>query len=553
MGPRWFPSWVWFYLWPLIMLTSRLYFLAVNLIFALYNYFQPRKWVPEPTDRLLLISATQAAKLISQKEITSRQLIDAYIRRIEQINPIINAMVVNFFDDARAEADEADRTIENLSGDEVKELFQKKPLLGVPFTVKDAFEIEDVVVTCGVYNMKDVKSKSTAESIIRMKNAGAVLLGITNVAEASMWFESNNTIYGRTVNPYDSRRIAGGSSGGEGALIGAAGSVVSWFYPSIVLILYRNAFRWDLDQVRIFSVLLFHQRLSGFEIATTSDIGGSIRIPSFVGGIFGMKPTPNMVPLDGHIPVKRDFQGEMLRIGPMCRYAEDLPLLLKILVGPNASKLNLDEPVVRKKLRLFYAEGLQDCPVTQSLSCEMRHALRKAVKLLEMKYDTNATRICLPTANYACEMFVLSMEDETQSDIREWIVNPYSGQGKVDCWKELPAFMMGKSKHTLPSILQGILATINPFTPGRHREVINMRDRLRNQLEQLLSDDGILLFPCWSVTAPFHNETVFEPFDLGYTALWNCLRLPAISCPVGLDAKGLPLGVQVGFINSNFL
>ncbi|PAV77419.1 hypothetical protein WR25_16182 isoform C [Diploscapter pachys] len=385
MGPRWFPSWVWFYVWPLIMLISRLYFLAVNLIFALYNYFQPRKWVPEPTDRLLLISATQSAKLISQREITSRQLIDAYIRRIEQINPIINAMVVSFFDDARAEADEADRTIENLNGDEVKELFQKKPLLGVPFTVKDAFEVEDVVVTCGVYNMKDVKSKSTAETIIRMKNAGAVLLGITNVPEASMWFESNNTIYGRTVNPYDSRRIAGGSSGGEGALIGAAGSVVG----------------------------------------LGSDIGGSIRIPSFVGGIFGMKPTPNMVPLDGHIPVKRNFQGEMLRIGPMCRYAEDLPLLLKILVGPNASKLNLDEPVVRKKLRLFYAEGLQDCPVTQSLSYEMRHALRKAVKFLEMKYDTNATRICLPTANYACEMFVLSMEDETQSDIREWIVNPY--------------------------------------------------------------------------------------------------------------------------------
>ncbi|KIH48899.1 hypothetical protein ANCDUO_21028, partial [Ancylostoma duodenale] len=116
-----------------------------------------------------------------------------------------------------------------------------------------------------------------------MEAAGAILIAITNVPEACYWLESSNGIYGLTKNPYDSRRIVGGSSGGEGALISAAGSV----------------------------------------IGIGSDIGGSIRIPSFMNGIFGLKPTPGVVPLDGHVPMPKGFQTEMLRVGPMCRYVED--------------------------------------------------------------------------------------------------------------------------------------------------------------------------------------------------------------------------------------
>ncbi|KHJ92591.1 hypothetical protein OESDEN_07517 [Oesophagostomum dentatum] len=103
---------------------------------------------------------------------------------------------------------------------------RSKPLLGVPFTVKDAVEVSGQIITCGVYNHRDNRCTKSAEVIRRMEAAGAILIAVTNVPEACYWVESSNGIYGRTNNPYDSRRIAGGSSGGEGALISAAGSVV---------------------------------------------------------------------------------------------------------------------------------------------------------------------------------------------------------------------------------------------------------------------------------------------------------------------------------------
>uniref|UniRef100_A0A1I7Y281 Amidase domain-containing protein n=1 Tax=Steinernema glaseri TaxID=37863 RepID=A0A1I7Y281_9BILA len=104
-----------------------------------------------------------------------------------------------------------------------------------------------------------------------------------------MWWESVNSVYGRSRNPYDTRRITGGSSGGEGALISAAGSV----------------------------------------IGIGSDIGGSIRMPAYFNGVFGLKPSPGVVPLDGHLPEPIGYRERMLRIGPMCRYAKDLKTMLQ--------------------------------------------------------------------------------------------------------------------------------------------------------------------------------------------------------------------------------
>uniref|UniRef100_A0A183GLD8 Amidase domain-containing protein n=1 Tax=Heligmosomoides polygyrus TaxID=6339 RepID=A0A183GLD8_HELPZ len=139
-----------------------------------------------------------------------------------------------------------------LNDEELQELVKAKPLLGVPYTCKDAIEVEGQVVTCGIYSQQGVKCTSSAEVIKRMNAAGAILIALTNVPEVCMWVESQNGIYGRTKNPYDTRRSVGGSSGGEGALISAAGSL----------------------------------------IGVGSDIGGSIRIPSFSNGVFGMKNTP---------------------------------------------------------------------------------------------------------------------------------------------------------------------------------------------------------------------------------------------------------------------
>uniref|UniRef100_A0A8L8JVF4 Amidase domain-containing protein n=1 Tax=Heligmosomoides polygyrus TaxID=6339 RepID=A0A8L8JVF4_HELPZ len=193
------------------------------------------------------------------------------------------------------------------------QLFQRRPFFGVPFSCKDSFSVEGQIVTCGSYYRRNHRCENTALAVQRVREAGGILIAITNVPEWCCWIESDNCVYGRSNNPYDTRRIVGGSSGGEGALISSAGT----------------------------------------PIGVGSDIGGSIRIPSFCNGIFGMMPTPGqrcranfhapitdcqrtrfwasgIVPLDNYIPVPVGYKKQVLRVGPMCRYVEDMPLLLKV-------------------------------------------------------------------------------------------------------------------------------------------------------------------------------------------------------------------------------
>ncbi|KAM3720282.1 Fatty-acid amide hydrolase [Dirofilaria immitis] len=276
-----------------------------------------------PRNELLMISATRAAEMIRNGEITSLSLVEAYIKRIREVNGTINAVVQMNFKEALLKAQETDEMLQSLNQDseEFRSLGSRKPLLGVPFTLKDSIEANGLYCTIGISYRKKSVSDEDAIVVQRMKNAGAILLAVTNVPEVCMWWESMNVVYGRTKNPYDSRRISGGSSGGEAALISAAGSV----------------------------------------IGIGSDIAGSIRMPCYFNGIFGLKPTPGMIPLKGHLPHMDGYRTEkMLLIGPMCRYAEDLSLLLKIFAGcEGRNLLQLDTPCNMKKIRIFYMEGLK--------------------------------------------------------------------------------------------------------------------------------------------------------------------------------------------------
>ncbi|VDL64120.1 unnamed protein product [Nippostrongylus brasiliensis] len=490
---------------PLLMVVSRIHFMMVHLIFEFIHLFTSRIYVTKPTDGLLMISATQAVQKIINREISSLELVEAYIHRIEQVNPIINAVVVKNFDEARAKAQEVDAQIADAADSELDEMFQNKPLLGVPFTMKDAIMVDGHVITCGIFNRKDDRCDQTAEVVERMRAAGGILLAISNVPEVCMWVESSNTIYGRTANPYDARRMAGGSSGGEGALLGAAASV----------------------------------------IGIGSDIGGSIRMPAFFNGIFGMKTTPGVIPLDGHIPIATQYKAQMLRIGPMCRFAEDIPLLIKIMGGDRVPSLNLDEPVSMRKLRIFYMEGINDVPLIQPLSKDMRTTLRKAVGYFERKYDLVAHRLDLPLARFAIEMFVVSMYQKGGPKLSEYMLCAEGSKGHVNTPIELIKFFMGKSNHTLPGIIGAIIDDADAMSDEQKKEICYKRDRLIRELKELLSTDGIFLFPSWPCTALYHNQPLLAPVNFAYTALFNAIAFPAIECPMGLDKNGIPLGVQI--------
>lgn len=239
-------------------------------------------------DDLYYLSLTDMIHGIRTKEISSVELVTACIRRIESVNPKLNA-VVNFLpDQALEQARKADAALARGRSLGI--------LHGIPMTLKDSLDTAGVVTTAGTMGRKDYIPESDATVVSRLKNAGAVLLGKTNTPELTLQLETDNLVFGRTNNPYDLSVIPGGSSGGASAIIASGGSP--------------------------------------FDIGT--DYGGSIRQPSHFCGITGIKPTHGRVPRTGHI---LDYNAGLTEsyqtIGPMARQVADLDVLLPIISGPD--------------------------------------------------------------------------------------------------------------------------------------------------------------------------------------------------------------------------
>ncbi len=237
---------------------------------------------------IIYSSVVQLAKAIKAKEISSVEIVQAHLKRIEEVNPKLSAVVQLRGDEALAEARLAD---EALARGESNGL-----LHGIPMTIKDSLDTVGVITTGGTLGRKNFVPEKDATVVTRLKNEGAILLGKTNTPELTLAFETNNVIYGRTNNPYDLARSSGGSSGGAAAIIASGGSP--------------------------------------FDIG--SDYAGSIRLPAHFCGIAGLKSTSGRVPRTGHIlPYAMGATDAYQAIGPLARTVEDLTLLLGIIAGPD--------------------------------------------------------------------------------------------------------------------------------------------------------------------------------------------------------------------------
>lgn len=241
---------------------------------------------PEPKGTgLTHLSATGLATMIRAKKVSSVEVVTAFLRRIEAVNPKLNAAVALCADRALDEARKADAL---MARGEVR-----GPLHGVPMTLKDSIDAEGVVSTGCTLGRKGFLPKADATVAARLRAAGAILMGKTNTPEFTMGSFTDNLVYGRTNNPYDLTRIPGGSSGGSGALVAAEGTP--------------------------------------FDIG--SDTGGSIRSPCHFNGVAGIKPTQCRVPRTGHIVDLHGIFNTRTQLGPIARRVEDLDLILRIIMG----------------------------------------------------------------------------------------------------------------------------------------------------------------------------------------------------------------------------
>jgi amidase len=282
-------------------------------------------------EELLSASATTLARRIRNRELSAHEVVEAHLRRIEQINPRVNAVVQLAADHALDAARAADAALarSQLLG----------ALHGVPFTVKDWIDTAGLPCTGGDPRFQDRCPQQDATVVARMRQAGAILLGKTNVMV-------ENPVYGRTNNPYNLQYSPTGSSSGEAALIAAGGS----------------------------------------PLGLGSDSGGSIRQPAHACGIVGLKPTTGRVPLTGHFPFISAMNDPRTTIGPLARYVEDVALVLPILAGvdwQDASVVPVPlhdwRAVDLRPLRVaFYTEHAEAAPTP-----ETAEACRHTARLLE--------------------------------------------------------------------------------------------------------------------------------------------------------------------------
>ncbi len=456
-----------------------------------------------PIDPALRASGQDLARQIASGVRSSRDILEAHLAEITRVNPTLNAMVQTRFEQARAEAEAADRSVREERDEELP------PLHGVPCTVKECFAVKGFVQSAGLVSRRNHVATEDATAVARLKRAGAVIMGVTNLSELCMWMESSNRVYGRTNNPYDPTRIVGGSSGGEGAIIGAGASP------------------WGLG----------------------SDIGGSIRMPAFFNGIFGHKATGGLVPGTGQFPIGENEATRYLCTGPLTRRAEDLMPLLRILAGPDgidpgceARPILDDDPAVVPKLRVLTVPEDGTTPVSPSLRSAQAAV---ADALAREGADVREATFAPLAKSFDIWSSMLGMAGgET---FRGMLQNGSErGMGI-----ELARYALGRSPHTFPALVLALLEKVTKLSSKRIRHFAALGHELKAALVDAIGPTGIMLYPSYASVAPKHHAPLLPPDRWVYTAILNVMELPVTQVPLGLDADGLPLGVQVVAVHGN--
>ncbi|XP_065211885.1 fatty-acid amide hydrolase 2-A-like [Planococcus citri] len=488
------------------------FFVLGKIVAPFYSYYanRPRKPLPALNEpEILTLSATSLAEKIRTKVLTSEQVVKAFVERCQQVNGQVNAIFEDRFEEAIKDARNADRFIQSYEKS-VEELAKEKPLMGVPITFKECLMVKGSSYTSAVPSRKGIKADVDGDAVAALRNAGAIPIAVTNLPKLSGCLETYNDMIGYTSNPYDPNLTSGGSSGGEAALISAAGSV----------------------------------------IGVGSDYDGSIRIPSHFCGIFGHKPTQGIVSQTGHLPSSPDDVWQKRNsIGPMCRYAEDLKLTLAIMTGEkNASSLNLYANVNLSELKIYYMLDRGFKITEESVDPDIKKAILKAAEHLRSTYKSSVQKIQIAEMDDTSEMWMAhDALIEDFDSITMSMEDPLLDEDDSSVIKELLKFFMNKDRFALDRLMaEWYMAVDRPLLTGTkiHLYMLEAK-KLTKRLKKLLKEDGVLFYPTSGCLACYQMQLFWKGASLDYAAIVNILGFPATHVPMGLNKNGIPVGFQV--------
>lgn len=478
-------------------------------------------------NHLFQIPSEKLSRMVLRGDLSSINLINYFISRIERVNTSLNAVCIPLFEEAREEAEKLDEWLaeerlliptngsnHHLLEEWMDKVILERPLFSIPVTIKESIHVKGTQCTMGLSSRVGQLSKDDGILVKRLKNAGAIVLGKTNVAFMLAADDSDNPVYGRTNNPFDLTRTSGGSSGGEGSIIGAGGSI----------------------------------------LGIGSDIGGSIRLPSSHCGIFGLKPTSGRLTMEGHAEIYTGMEAIMAQMGPMGRSASNLITAMKVLTkyeyddySSGYSHESIKYPPV--ELRDPYSVDISKLRIAVfkdngiiTVSTAYQRALDEAAQVLR-KLGAQVEEIELP------------QEMKVFENWRSY-VKFLMGDGMVSYRKEIsgsrltPMAKSIKYASLLPRWVVGILSTLVswlgqsilakamdsflPISVSHLWENVAKRDKFRKSFFELL-DNGkydAVLCPASALPAYKHQSVADVTINMTYVHLFNYLGLPAGVCPI---------------------
>ena len=454
---------------------------------------------------LLKLTALELGRKIKAGEVTVREAVRAVIEQAKEVEPTINSYVTLDEEGAYAQADEIQKKIDagELTG----------PLAGVPVAIKDNMCIEGQLTTCSSKILSGFKPTYTAQAVENLKNAGAVILGKTNMDEFAMGSTTETSYYGPTKNPHNTAHVPGGSSGGSCAAVAAC----ECYY------------------------------------ALGSDTGGSIRQPSSFCGVVGLKPTYGTVSRYGLVA----YGSSLDQIGPVAKDVTDCAAILETIAAhdeKDSTSIGRDsydftsalvEDVKGMKIgipRDYFGDGL---------SADVKEQILNAVKILEEK-GAVVEEFDLSLVKYAIPAYYIIADAEASSNLARFDGVKYGYrteeyEGLHNMYKKTRS--EGFGAEVKRRIMLGSFVLSSGYYDAYYLKALRTKALIKQAFDKAFAKYDMIVAPAAPTTAPELGKSLSDPMKMYlsdiYTISVNLAGLPGISIPVGKDSKGLPVGMQL--------